>query len=54
MEELLKRPELIDHSQLESYLSDEDFTKVFAMSRDAFTAQPSWKQTDQRRNVGLY
>ena len=53
-EELVKRPDTVDPSQLETYLSDEEFAQVFSMTREAFYLQNAWKQTEQKKNAGLY
>ena len=47
-------PDGIDRSQLENYLTDEEFEKVFKMSRDDFEAQPLWKQQQQKHALKLY
>jgi len=38
----------------ESYLSDEEFVKVFKKDRAAFLAQPAWRQQQQKKDVGLW
>eukprot|EP01036_Dinobryon_divergens_P032252 gene32252-41802_t len=40
--------------KLEAYLTDEDFEIVFRKNRDAFYAQPLWKQKAQKKNVKLF
>ena len=39
---------------LQSYLSDEDFEKVFHMKRDEFEKIPQWKRENLKRDVYLY
>jgi len=56
--EELKRKELlpktVDKSQLEKYLTDEEFIKVFGIDRDAFAKLPTWKQVPKKQLVVLY
>lgn len=52
--ELRNPPKLLDSSKLETYLSDEEFQGVFKMDKPTFSAQPLWKQEQQKKNVGLY
>jgi len=52
--ELLNPPKMLDSTRLETYLSAEEFASVFKMDREAFGAQPLWKQEQQKKNVGLY
>ncbi|KAJ3364477.1 hypothetical protein GGF31_008993 [Allomyces arbusculus] len=44
----------LDPSQLESYLSDVDFSKHFGMDRAAFAALAGWKQKDLKKKLGLF
>lgn len=47
-------PPGIDVKKLESYLSDEDFEKVFHMTRQEFEKIPQWKRENVKREVFLY
>ena len=47
-------PKNIDAEHLEIHLLQEDFERVFRMSRDDFYRQPEWKQNDMKRRVDLY
>ena len=53
-QELLARPDTVDASQLESYLSDVEFKLLFKMDKESFYNQSQWKQVDQRKLLGLY
>ncbi|MDP2439024.1 MAG: ankyrin repeat domain-containing protein [archaeon] len=44
----------LDISCLEAYLSDEEFTAVFNLSKQDFYRLPAWKQTNMKRNVDLF
>lgn len=56
LEELKKRPlpEGVDPAKLEVYLCDEEFDKVFKMSREEFGQQPIWKKTTLKKQAGLF
>lgn len=57
LEELKERTSLpagMDMRRLESYLTDDDFMKVFKIERSEFYAQKTWKQNDARKRVGLF
>jgi len=45
--------EALDSTKLESYLSDEEFTKVLGCNRDAFYQMPIWKQNNKKRILNL-
>lgn len=47
-------PEGVDPLRLEDYLSDEDFKKLFEMSRVEFKALPNWKQKNRKKSKGLF
>jgi septin family protein len=47
-------PKECDKGQLEAYLTDEDFEKVFKMTRQKYYEQPKWKQLRQKKEVGLF
>ena len=53
-QELLKRPPNIDKTRLESYLSDEEFVKVFNMKKEAFEKLPSWKKVSLKQKARLF
>jgi hypothetical protein len=40
--------------ELESHLSDAEFTKVFRMKRESFYQLSPWRQQNQKRSVGLF
>ena len=55
--EILKQrplPEGVDPARLETYLSDDDFKKVFKMDKEHFSKLPAWKQTKSKKEVGLF
>jgi villin 1/advillin len=41
-------PPTVDKTQLESYLSEDDFEKVFKMRRSEYVTLPEWKQNELR------
>lgn len=47
-------PETVDLSAKEQYLSDEEFEKVFGMTRAEFNALPKWKQNAKKKLVKLF
>eukprot|EP00253_Pinus_taeda_P000423 PITA_00423 len=44
----------IDHKKRETYLSPEEFQKVFGMDQKTFSAQPKWKQDMRKKSVDLF
>jgi hypothetical protein len=46
-------PEGVDRQHLETYLSDEEFEKVFKMKRDEFNKLPEWRRLVLKENVYL-
>lgn len=44
----------VDLKRRETYLSDEEFETVFAMTKEAFTKLPRWKQDMLKRKVDLF
>ena len=44
----------IDMTAKETYLTDEEFAKVFKKEKSAFLAQPAWRQQIQKKDVGLW
>ena len=47
-------PKGVDPARLETYLSDEEFKKVFKMDKELFSKLPAWKQTKNKKEVGLF
>lgn len=55
LEEIMSNPpDYLDKSNLENYLLDEEFEKVFGMSKEIYRKLPIWKQTEKKKQVGLY
>jgi len=54
LEELKLRPEGVDISRLEDYLSDQEFTEVFHMSREEFGSMATWKRKVLKKAKGLF
>lgn len=56
LEELLQRPlpDGVDPTHLEMYLSPEEFVDFFAMTKEEFKSLPTWKQTDLKKDKGLF
>lgn len=54
LEELLAKPDGIDNSKKEQYLSDEEFKSVMGMDKAAFENLPKWKQQNLKKKVGLF
>jgi hypothetical protein len=56
--EALKRgrqyPSWVDPEVREKYLADQDFNKLFGVSREEFDSFPEWKKTQLKQNVGLF
>ncbi|XP_075406468.1 supervillin isoform X3 [Tenrec ecaudatus] len=54
--DLLARPlpEGVDPLKLEIYLTDEDFEFALDMTRDEYSALPSWKQVNLKKAKGLF
>jgi advillin len=49
-----KYPAGVDTTKLDTYMSDEEFEKVFEMTREEFAAQPVWKQQKMKRDKKLF
>lgn len=47
-------PEGCDPTRLEIYLTDDDFLPAIGIERSAFERQPLWKQTNIKKNRGLF
>lgn len=47
-------PDGVDPTRLEQYLSNDEFEKVFGMSRKDYLMEPMWKAEKIKREVGLY
>ena len=47
-------PDDIDLLKKETYLSDEEFLKVFEMDKDTFQKLPKWKQTAKKKQLKLH
>ncbi|KAM4046007.1 advillin isoform 2-T3 [Anomaloglossus baeobatrachus] len=47
-------PEGVDPTRKEAYLSDRDFISAFGMTRGEFSALPSWKQLNIKKQLGLF
>ncbi|XP_063808367.1 advillin [Pseudophryne corroboree] len=47
-------PEWVDPTRKEIYLSDQDFVAVFGMTRGEYSALPSWKQLNIKKELGLF
>jgi hypothetical protein len=54
LDELLKKPETLDQTQLEQYLSNEEFLKVFGCTKEEFSKLSIWKQKQKKQEKGLY
>jgi len=48
------KPDGIDVSKLESYLSDSDFEELLKMNREAFGKLQGWRQTELKKSAGLF
>jgi len=44
----------IDHKKRETYLSPEEFQRVFGMDQKTFSEQPKWKQDMRKKAVDLF
>jgi len=49
-----KYPKGIDESALENYLEDEEFEKLFKMTRAAFAKLPMWQKVNAKRALKLW
>jgi len=44
----------LDTANIEKYLSDEEFERVFKMNRDEFYKMPGWKRTNLKKSLSLF
>lgn len=49
-----ERPDDVNPTQKEQYLSDADFSTTFSMDRDAFNKLPTWKRTNLKKAKNLF
>lgn len=49
-----KLPRGADKTKLETYLTDQEFSEVFKMTRDEFCKLPTWKQGFKKKEVLLF
>eukprot|EP00727_Mastigamoeba_balamuthi_P001929 m51a1_g11733 hypothetical protein (1066) ;mRNA; r:124365-128840 len=57
LEELKDRkslPEHVDRANLERWLKDDEFERVFGMTPAAFAEMPEWKRLPLKKSVGLF
>lgn len=56
LSELMQRPlpDGVDPTQLEIYLSPDDFQELLSMSKEEFQKLPMWKQTAVKKEKGLF
>ncbi|CAH2039431.1 unnamed protein product, partial [Iphiclides podalirius] len=47
-------PDHVDPHHLERHLASPDFTEAFGMTKEDFAALPAWKQTNLKKDVGLF
>ena len=52
--ELQMKPSHLDLTQLEMYLSDEEFLEVFKVTKNEWPTLQSWKRTGLRKNARLF
>nr|AEY80342.1 ABLIM class LIM protein ML093519b [Mnemiopsis leidyi] len=50
----VRLPKGIDRSQLQQYLSDEQFEAAFKMSQEKFDSLPLWKKTNLKKSLHLF
>jgi hypothetical protein len=53
-EELQTKPKGVDVLNMEKYLTDADFQKVFGQSRAQFDALPAWKKESLKKSKKLF
>ncbi|XP_059054071.1 uncharacterized protein LOC131848282 isoform X2 [Achroia grisella] len=47
-------PDHVDPHHLERHLSETDFQEAFGMTKEDFSVLPAWKQTNLKKDVGLF
>mmetsp|Transcript_12411 Transcript_12411/g.20911 ORF Transcript_12411/g.20911 Transcript_12411/m.20911 type:complete len:444 (+) Transcript_12411:1-1332(+) len=47
-------PESVDRTNLQNYLTDDEFAEVFGMTREEWDRVPKWRHPDMKKKVGLY
>ncbi|CAG4946890.1 unnamed protein product [Parnassius apollo] len=47
-------PDHVDPHHLERHLSSPDFMEAFGITKEEFAALPAWKQTNMKKDVGLF
>lgn len=47
-------PDHVDPHHLERHLSSPDFMEAFGMTKEEFSVLPAWKQTNMKKDVGLF
>ncbi|XP_030021747.2 supervillin isoform X2 [Manduca sexta] len=47
-------PDHVDPHHLEKHLSEQDFLEAFGMTKEDFSVLPAWKQTNLKKDVGLF
>ncbi|XP_026317015.1 uncharacterized protein LOC113228083 isoform X4 [Hyposmocoma kahamanoa] len=47
-------PDHVDPHHLERHLSSPDFLEAFGMTKEDFSGLPAWKQTNLKKDVGLF
>lgn len=53
-ERSFRLPRAVNRSELEKYLSEEEFQEVFKQSKEEFYAMPKWKQHDKKKSLKLF
>lgn len=53
-EELMKKPKGVDVNNLEKYLPENEYEKVFGMSKAQFDALPAWKKSDLKKKKNMF
>lgn len=56
LSDLLHRPlpEGVDPTNIEKYLSADDFQQLLMMTKEEFDKLPSWKKTNLKKEKGLF
>ncbi|KAJ8715962.1 hypothetical protein PYW08_013247 [Mythimna loreyi] len=47
-------PDHVDPHHLERHLASPDFLEAFGMTKEEFSVLPAWKQTNMKKDVGLF